>query len=303
MLYTRCETRRLLLRNFLLFWVSKITVVKSSSTNWRNTATRYSEICCWGNPWRNFPWVYDREQSFRSHYSIQFPKLIDNLVASWNQVSASRLRVCLSERSWLRIKDWSQKLRNRNWNYSNKANSLSRTKSKRMPALCLPLQGSTNHQPKYASKSQIKVTPNTFNENKSNIFFLQEEVVAQVEAVVPVGIVSQSSGSGSVTAGDSFELANVPPYTGSTTNVHPWLSSMVNYAQPIKFQGFDVAEREFYSCKNGGKVLHSLLMSNCRNFMIDYSYREEYPPQHVVFCRDGGTELPKDIGDRICQLQ
>ncbi|KAF4526440.1 hypothetical protein B566_EDAN015072 [Ephemera danica] len=31
-------------------------------------------------------------------------------------------------------------------------------------------------------------------------------------------------------------------YTGSTTNVHPWLSSMVNYAQPIKFQGFDVAE-------------------------------------------------------------
>lgn len=35
-----------------------------------------------------------------------------------------------------------------------------------------------------------------------------------------------------------------PPiqYTGSTTNVHPWLSSMVNYAQPIKFQGFDVAE-------------------------------------------------------------
>lgn len=31
-------------------------------------------------------------------------------------------------------------------------------------------------------------------------------------------------------------------YTGSTTNVHPWLSSMINYAQPIKFQGFDVAE-------------------------------------------------------------
>lgn len=31
-------------------------------------------------------------------------------------------------------------------------------------------------------------------------------------------------------------------YTGSTTNVHPWLSSMVNYAQPIKFQSFDEAE-------------------------------------------------------------
>lgn len=30
-------------------------------------------------------------------------------------------------------------------------------------------------------------------------------------------------------------------YSGSTTNVHPWLSSMINYAQPIKFQGFDKA--------------------------------------------------------------
>uniref|UniRef100_A0A1B6DJU1 1-phosphatidylinositol 4,5-bisphosphate phosphodiesterase n=2 Tax=Clastoptera arizonana TaxID=38151 RepID=A0A1B6DJU1_9HEMI len=33
-------------------------------------------------------------------------------------------------------------------------------------------------------------------------------------------------------------------YTGSTTSVHPWLSSMINYAQPIKFQGFDVAEQK-----------------------------------------------------------
>lgn len=34
-------------------------------------------------------------------------------------------------------------------------------------------------------------------------------------------------------------------YSGSTTNVHPWLSSMVNYAQPIKFQGFDKAIGKF----------------------------------------------------------
>lgn len=35
-------------------------------------------------------------------------------------------------------------------------------------------------------------------------------------------------------------------YSGSTTNVHPWLSSMVNYAQPIKFQGFDKAIGKSY---------------------------------------------------------
>ncbi|UXI17042.1 hypothetical protein NH340_JMT02985 [Sarcoptes scabiei] len=31
-------------------------------------------------------------------------------------------------------------------------------------------------------------------------------------------------------------------YTGATQHIHPYLSSLVNYAQPIKFQGFDVAE-------------------------------------------------------------
>lgn len=31
-------------------------------------------------------------------------------------------------------------------------------------------------------------------------------------------------------------------YTGATKTIHPLLSSMVNYAQPVKFQGFDCAE-------------------------------------------------------------
>lgn len=31
-------------------------------------------------------------------------------------------------------------------------------------------------------------------------------------------------------------------YTGATTAVHPLLSSLVNYCQPVKFQGFDVSE-------------------------------------------------------------
>lgn len=31
-------------------------------------------------------------------------------------------------------------------------------------------------------------------------------------------------------------------YEGATTNIHPYLSAMVNYAQPVKFQSFDIAE-------------------------------------------------------------
>ncbi|XP_075900871.1 1-phosphatidylinositol 4,5-bisphosphate phosphodiesterase beta-4 [Nelusetta ayraudi] len=33
-------------------------------------------------------------------------------------------------------------------------------------------------------------------------------------------------------------------YVGATTNIHPYLSAMVNYAQPVKFQSFDVAEEK-----------------------------------------------------------
>ncbi|KAG8189299.1 hypothetical protein JTE90_019059 [Oedothorax gibbosus] len=33
-------------------------------------------------------------------------------------------------------------------------------------------------------------------------------------------------------------------YTGATTHVHPYLSAMINYAEPVKFQGFDVAEEK-----------------------------------------------------------
>ena len=49
-----------------------------------------------------------------------------------------------------------------------------------------------------------------------------------------------------------------PPvaYTGSTTNVHPWLSSMVNYAQPIKFQGFEEADSTYYPPQYTAWVLY-----------------------------------------------
>ncbi|XP_062858329.1 1-phosphatidylinositol 4,5-bisphosphate phosphodiesterase beta-4-like isoform X2 [Trichomycterus rosablanca] len=33
-------------------------------------------------------------------------------------------------------------------------------------------------------------------------------------------------------------------YEGATTNIHPYLSAMVNYAQPVKFPSFDIAEEK-----------------------------------------------------------
>ncbi|KAG7256440.1 hypothetical protein CRUP_036139 [Coryphaenoides rupestris] len=45
-------------------------------------------------------------------------------------------------------------------------------------------------------------------------------------------------------APEDCEAALIAQYTyvGATTNIHPYLSAMVNYAQPVKFQSFDVAE-------------------------------------------------------------
>ncbi|XP_059045518.1 1-phosphatidylinositol 4,5-bisphosphate phosphodiesterase isoform X2 [Achroia grisella] len=72
-------------------------------------------------------------------------------------------------------------------------------------------------------------------------FVIEEEEKEDASAIAipdkkPEEIVAEAA-----VAGD-----DAPPpvaYTGSTTNVHPWLSSMVNYAQPIKFQGFEEADK------------------------------------------------------------
>ncbi|KYM81957.1 1-phosphatidylinositol-4,5-bisphosphate phosphodiesterase [Atta colombica] len=42
--------------------------------------------------------------------------------------------------------------------------------------------------------------------------------------------------------GEGAEEVQAIQYTGSTMQVHPYLSAMINYAQPIKFQSFEAAE-------------------------------------------------------------
>ncbi|XP_011155850.2 1-phosphatidylinositol 4,5-bisphosphate phosphodiesterase [Solenopsis invicta] len=42
--------------------------------------------------------------------------------------------------------------------------------------------------------------------------------------------------------GEGTEEVQAIQYTGSTMRVHPYLSAMINYAQPIKFQSFEAAE-------------------------------------------------------------
>ncbi|XP_053972974.1 1-phosphatidylinositol 4,5-bisphosphate phosphodiesterase-like isoform X2 [Hylaeus volcanicus] len=89
----------------------------------------------------------------------------------------------------------------------------------------------------------------------------QSEEASTVESVASSTTGNPPQAVASAGLGDSLELAVVQPYTGSTTNVHPLLSSMVNYAQPIKFVGFDIAEQ---------KNIHHNMSSFAENTGLNY---------------------------------
>uniref|UniRef100_G1SZX7 1-phosphatidylinositol 4,5-bisphosphate phosphodiesterase n=1 Tax=Oryctolagus cuniculus TaxID=9986 RepID=G1SZX7_RABIT len=52
----------------------------------------------------------------------------------------------------------------------------------------------------------------------------------------------ENNKKGLVTVEDEQAWMASYKYVGATTNIHPYLSTMINYAQPVKFQGFHVAE-------------------------------------------------------------
>uniref|UniRef100_A0AAX7UY61 1-phosphatidylinositol 4,5-bisphosphate phosphodiesterase n=1 Tax=Astatotilapia calliptera TaxID=8154 RepID=A0AAX7UY61_ASTCA len=68
--------------------------------------------------------------------------------------------------------------------------------------------------------------------------------VSQSNAVSSRKDDEQSNSIKKVDVAEDLEEALIAQYTyvGATTNIHPYLSAMVNYAQPVKFQSFDVAE-------------------------------------------------------------
>jgi hypothetical protein len=49
---------------------------------------------------------------------------------------------------------------------------------------------------------------------------------------------------GALSEEEERALLNQYKYTGATTNIHPLLSAMVNYTQPVKFQGFAHSKRK-----------------------------------------------------------
>ncbi|GAV02127.1 hypothetical protein RvY_12729 [Ramazzottius varieornatus] len=98
-------------------------------------------------------------------------------------------------------------------------------------------------------------------------------------------------------------LANYQ-YTGATTNIHPYLSSLVNYAQPVKFQGFDVAaERNLSFCMSSFNESAGLtLLKTGAIEFVNYNKRQLsriYPKGGRV---DSSNFLPQIFWNTGCQM-
>ncbi|XP_025105032.1 1-phosphatidylinositol 4,5-bisphosphate phosphodiesterase beta-4-like isoform X2 [Pomacea canaliculata] len=109
---------------------------------------------------------------------------------------------------------------------------------------------------------------------------------------------------GSLTADEEMMLYSSYHYTGATTNIHPYLSAMINYAQPVKFQGFDVAEASrLYYCMSSFSetAAYSLIKHSCMEF-VDYNKRQNsriYPKGGRV---DSSNFLPQIFWNAGCQM-
>ncbi|XP_076442610.1 1-phosphatidylinositol 4,5-bisphosphate phosphodiesterase beta-4-like isoform X2 [Babylonia areolata] len=109
---------------------------------------------------------------------------------------------------------------------------------------------------------------------------------------------------GSLTVDEEQLLYSSYRYISATTNIHPYLSAMVNYAQPVKFQGFDVAEvrrMHHHMSSFSETTAYSLIKHSCVEF-VDYNKRQNsriYPKGGRV---ESSNFLPQIFWNAGCQM-
>ncbi|KAM9782942.1 1-phosphatidylinositol 4,5-bisphosphate phosphodiesterase beta-4 [Neosynchiropus ocellatus] len=115
----------------------------------------------------------------------------------------------------------------------------------------------------------------------------------------------ESNKKGGDVAEDSEEaLIAQYTYVGATTNIHPYLSAMVNYAQPVKFQSFDVAEEKNVHHNMSSfneSVGLGYLKTNALEF-VNYNKRQMsriYPKGGRV---DSSNYMPQIFWNAGCQM-
>ncbi|XP_077989116.1 1-phosphatidylinositol 4,5-bisphosphate phosphodiesterase beta-4-like isoform X2 [Glandiceps talaboti] len=93
-------------------------------------------------------------------------------------------------------------------------------------------------------------------------------------------------------------------YTGATTNIHPFLSALVNYAHPVKFQGFDISEERnihYQMSSFNESVGLGYIKTQCIEF-VNYNKRQMsriYPKGGRV---DSSNYMPQIFWNAGCQM-
>uniref|UniRef100_A0A182YQM4 Phosphoinositide phospholipase C n=1 Tax=Anopheles stephensi TaxID=30069 RepID=A0A182YQM4_ANOST len=115
-------------------------------------------------------------------------------------------------------------------------------------------------------------------------------------AVAPVAAAAASQ--------DGGEEAPPIQYTGSTTNVHPWLSSMVNYAQPVKFQTFDYAEKKnvHHNMSSFAETTGMNLLKSQAIEFVNYNKRQMSRIYPKGTRADSSNYMPQVFWNAGCQM-
>ncbi|XP_042188776.1 1-phosphatidylinositol 4,5-bisphosphate phosphodiesterase beta-4 isoform X2 [Callorhinchus milii] len=114
----------------------------------------------------------------------------------------------------------------------------------------------------------------------------------------------QDNKKGTITVEDEQAWVSSYTYVGATTNIHPYLSAMVNYAQPVKFQGFQVAEERNIHCNMSSfneSVGLGYLKTHAIEF-VNYNKRQMsriYPKGGRV---DSSNYMPQIFWNAGCQM-
>uniref|UniRef100_H2ZUJ3 Phosphoinositide phospholipase C n=1 Tax=Latimeria chalumnae TaxID=7897 RepID=H2ZUJ3_LATCH len=110
---------------------------------------------------------------------------------------------------------------------------------------------------------------------------------------------------GTVTVEDEQAWMASYQYVGATTNIHPYLSAMINYAQPVKFQGFNAAEVERNIHHNMSSFNESVGLGYLKTHAIEFvNYNKRqmsriYPKGGRV---DSSNYMPQIFWNAGCQM-
>ncbi|CAF0707706.1 unnamed protein product [Brachionus calyciflorus] len=117
-------------------------------------------------------------------------------------------------------------------------------------------------------------------------------------------IMKKGTANGQLSEEEERALLNQYQYTGATTNIHPLLSSIVNYAQPVKFQGFEHSKKKdlhYHMSSFNENVALGHLRSDAIEF-VNYNTRQMsriYPRGGRV---DSSNYMPQIFWNTGCQM-